>query len=152
MRFSGAAYAKAHEEEINKIVIAAEADFGARSVYSVQLPPGALSSDFGHTLEQIIPPLGAYIERRPALGSGEDIRELQAAGVPVESLRQDGLDYFDIHPPPTTRSTKSIQSSVSLHLSRRNVRRRFSEPCGGGEMSRATKRAGEANKRSAGTM
>jgi aminopeptidase-like protein len=41
--------------------------------------------------------LAPYIERRPALGGGEDIRELQAAGVPVASLRQDGLDYFDIH-------------------------------------------------------
>ena len=46
---------------------------------------------------RIIAPLGANIDRRPALGSGEDIRELQAAGVPVASLRQDGLDYFDIH-------------------------------------------------------
>jgi Zn-dependent M28 family amino/carboxypeptidase len=97
MDFSGAAYAKAHEEEVNNIVIASEADFGARSVYSVQLPPGASASDFGRTLGRIIAPLGANIDRRPALGSGEDIRELQAAGVPVASLRQDGLDYFDIH-------------------------------------------------------
>ena len=47
--------------------------------------------------ESIIAPLGANIDRRPALGSGEDIRELQAGGVPVASLHQDGLDYFDIH-------------------------------------------------------
>jgi hypothetical protein len=39
MDFSGAAYAKAHEGEIGKIVVAGEADFGARIVYSVQLPP-----------------------------------------------------------------------------------------------------------------
>jgi Peptidase family M28 len=97
MDFSGAAYAKAHEAEIGKIVIAAEADFGARMVYSIQLPPGAGGSEFGRTLGRIIAPLGANIDRRPALGSGEDIRELQAAGVPVVSLRQDGLDYFDIH-------------------------------------------------------
>ena len=97
MDFSGAAYAKAHEGEADKIVIAGEADFGARTVYSVQLPPGAAGSDFGRTLGRIIAPLGANIDRRPALGSGEDVRELQAAGVPVASLRQDGLDYFDIH-------------------------------------------------------
>jgi carboxypeptidase Q len=29
--------------------------------------------------------------------SGFDIRELQKAGVPAVSLRQDGLDYFDTH-------------------------------------------------------
>jgi hypothetical protein len=97
MDFSGAAYARAHENETGKIVVAGEADFGARVVYSVQLPPGAGGSEFGRTLGRIIAPLGANIDRRPALGSGEDIRGLQKAGVPVASLRQDGLDYFDTH-------------------------------------------------------
>jgi hypothetical protein len=81
MDFSGAAYAKAH----------------ARTVYSVQLPLGAADSDFGLALGRLIAPLGANLDRRPALSSGEDIRELQKAGVPVVSLRQDGLDYFDTH-------------------------------------------------------
>ena len=97
MNFSGAAYAQAHEGETGKIVVAGEADFGARNVYSVQLPSGAADSDFGHTLERIIVPLGANVDRRPALGGGDDIRELQKAGVPAVSLRQDGLDYFDTH-------------------------------------------------------
>ena len=81
--FSGAAYAKAHEEETGKIVIAGEADFGSRTVYSVQLPAGAAPSDFGRTLQRIVAPLGANVDRRPALGGGEDIGELQNAGVPV---------------------------------------------------------------------
>src|ERR1700726_144910 len=97
MNFSGAAYAQAHEGETGKIVVAGEADFGARNVYSVQLPGGAAGSDFGHTLERIIAPLGANVDRRPALGGGDDIRELQKAGVPAVSLRQDGLDYFETH-------------------------------------------------------
>src|SRR5271154_2922105 len=49
MNFSGAAYARAHEGETGKIVVAGEADFGARNVYSVQLPPGAAGNDFGKT-------------------------------------------------------------------------------------------------------
>jgi hypothetical protein len=97
MNFSGAAYAQAHEGETSKIVVAGEADFGARNVYSMQLPAGAAVSDFGQTLDRIIAPLGANLDRRPALGGGDDIRELQKAGVPVVSLRQDGLDYFDTH-------------------------------------------------------
>jgi Peptidase family M28 len=97
MNFSGAAYAQAHEAEAGKIVVAGEADFGARNVYSVQLPGGAASSDFGRMLDRIITPLGANLDRRPALGGGDDIRELQKAGVPVVSLRQDGSDYFDTH-------------------------------------------------------
>jgi Peptidase family M28 len=97
MNFSGAAYARAHQGETGKIVVAGEADFGARNVYSVQLPSGVADSDFGHTLQRIIAPLGANVDHRPALGGGDDIRELQNAGVPPVSLRQDGLDYFDTH-------------------------------------------------------
>jgi hypothetical protein len=97
MNFSGAAYAKAHDGETGKIVVAGEADFGARNVYSVQLPDGAAASAFGRTLDRTIAPLGANLDRRPALFGGDDIRELQKAGVPVVSLRQDGLDYFDTH-------------------------------------------------------
>ena len=97
MDFSGAAYARAHQSEAGKIMVAAEADFGARNVYSVQLPPNAAGSDFGHTLQRIIAPLGANVDSRPALFGGEDIRDLQKAGVPAASLRQDGLDYFDTH-------------------------------------------------------
>src|SRR5271154_6857943 len=97
MNFSGAAYAQAHEGETQKIVVAGEADFGARNVYSIQLPAGAAASDFGKTLQRIVAPLGANVDRRPALGGGEDIRDLQRAGVPTASLRQDGFDYFDTH-------------------------------------------------------
>ncbi len=97
MDFSGAAYARDHEGETGKIVVAGEADFGARNVYSVQLPGGAARSDFGDTLQRVIAPLGANVDSRPALGGGDDIRGLQKAGVPAVSLRQDGLDYFDTH-------------------------------------------------------
>jgi Zn-dependent M28 family amino/carboxypeptidase len=97
MNFSGAAYAQAHEREAGSIVVAGEADFGARSVYAVQLPGTAAGSDFGRTLQRIIAPLGANVDRRPALFGGDDISDLGKAGVPVVSLRQDGLDYFDTH-------------------------------------------------------
>jgi len=97
MDFSGAAYAQAHEGEAGNIVVAAEADFGARNVLSVQLPPGAAGSDFARALRQTIAPLGAIFDSRPALFGGDDIRGLQKAGVPVAALRQDGLDYFDTH-------------------------------------------------------
>jgi hypothetical protein len=42
-------------------------------------------------------PLGVLLGREPARFAGEDIDGLQAAGVPVISLRQNGLDYFDTH-------------------------------------------------------
>ncbi len=78
-------------------MVAGEADFGARKVLSVQLPPGAAGSDFGRALQRAIAPLGAILDSRPAASGGDDIRGLQKAGVPVAALRQDGLDYFDTH-------------------------------------------------------
>ena len=62
---------------------------------SFQAPPPTVISATRY--ERIIAPLGANVDRRPALGGGDDIRELQKAGVPAVSLRQDGLDYFDTH-------------------------------------------------------
>jgi carboxypeptidase Q len=47
--------------------------------------------------QSLIAPLGANLDRRHALGGGDDIREVQKAGVPLVLPRQDGLDYFDTH-------------------------------------------------------
>jgi len=97
MDYSGPAYAKAHAGEAAKIVIAGESDFGARKVYTMLVPPGTAGSLFARGLVAVLTPLGIFLNRDPARMGGDDIRGLQAAGVPVFSLRQDGLDYFDIH-------------------------------------------------------
>lgn len=97
MDFSGPAYADAHRDEAAQIAIAAEADFGARPVYAVQLPADSGDTEFARSLGDTLAPFGAYIDARPALGGGDDVAGLHAAGVPVASLRQDGLDYFDTH-------------------------------------------------------
>ena len=34
---------------------------------------------------------------RPATNAGSDVEEIQGAGVPVFSLAQDGMRYFDYH-------------------------------------------------------
>jgi hypothetical protein len=97
MDYSGAAYAKAHMAEADKIVAAGETDFGARRVYAAQLPAGAIDSPFGHAVGEILPPLNALLGREPARRGGSDIEGLRLAGVPVLSLSQNGWDYFDIH-------------------------------------------------------
>ena len=97
MDHSGQAYADAHAAEAPHIVLTAEADFGARNVLAVRLPPGTAADPFGRALERILIPLGAYLDRQPALQGGDDIRELHALGVPVAAPRQDGSDYFDTH-------------------------------------------------------
>jgi hypothetical protein len=94
---SGPAYARAHAAEAAHIVIAGESDFGARPVYAVQVPPGAAQSAFTTALVDTLTPFGVILGREPARFAGDDIRPLQALGVPVISLRQNGLDYFDFH-------------------------------------------------------
>ena len=109
MNFSGAAYAQAHEGEAGKIVVAGEADFGARNVYAVQLPGGAAGSDFGHTLERVIAPLGANLDRRPAPWAAEttSANYRKPACRWYRCARMDWIISTPITP-PTTRSTRSI--------------------------------------------
>lgn len=97
MDYSWAAYAKAHAAEAPHIMLAGEADFGARKAYAVQLPAGAAGSPFAQALGQALTPLGVFLARDPALYAGDDIKGLQRAGAPVIAVRQNGLDYFDTH-------------------------------------------------------
>jgi hypothetical protein len=94
---SGAAYAKAHAAELAQIVVAAEVDFGARKAYAMRLPPGAAEGPFARSLAAALTPLGVFVAREPALSSGDDVKPLVQAGVPVMAARQNGLDYFDTH-------------------------------------------------------
>ena len=97
MNYSGPAYAKMHAEEAPHIALAAESDFGARNIYAFLAPPGAAETPFIHSLADTLTPLGIFLAREPAQNSGDDIAPLHAAGVPVIAMRQNGLDYFDIH-------------------------------------------------------
>lgn len=97
MDYSGPAYAKAHGAEVPQIVLAAESDFGARKIYAWQKPIGSEKTRFVATLADTLTPLGIFLAPAPALRSGDDIAPLRKLGVPVIAMRQNGLDYFDIH-------------------------------------------------------
>jgi len=97
MDYSGPAYAKAHGDEAPHIALAAESDFGARKIYAFLAPPGSAKTAFIKTLADTLTPLGIFLAREPALRSGDDIAPLAKLGVPVIAMRQNGLDYFDIH-------------------------------------------------------
>lgn len=94
---SGAAYAEAHKDELAKTIIAGESDLGADSIYSVQLPKGALADPVFAALPALFAPLRIIVARDPAENGGSDTEEIQAAGVPVFSLNQDASRYFDLH-------------------------------------------------------
>jgi len=94
---SSEAYAAAHKDTIPNMVVAGESDLGAGRVYALQLPKGALTAPQMQSLTSVMAPLGLVVSRDPARFGGSDTEGLQAAGVPVFSLRQDASRYFDLH-------------------------------------------------------
>lgn len=97
MDFAGPAYAKDHMAETAQLAVAAEADFGAGKAYQFEVPSGAIGSPMMRDLAAALTPLGVFVGREPAKGSGEDVAPLQELGVPVMAARQNGWLYFDTH-------------------------------------------------------
>jgi carboxypeptidase Q len=88
-----AAYAHAHQAELDHHVIALELDSGAGRVlgFSYLAPPEA---DASMAAVAVAAGLPAAVKGED---SGADLRPLRKAGVPVLELTQDRLDYFDVH-------------------------------------------------------
>ncbi|MFO0762996.1 MAG: M28 family peptidase [Byssovorax sp.] len=89
-------YAKAHAAEIDRHVLALEADFGAARVFESRFRGGAEGHAPFLALSALLGPLGVEPSEGEAEG-GADLIPLMEAGVPVMDLRQDGTNYFDIH-------------------------------------------------------
>ncbi len=90
------AYARAHEAEVAKHVIAMEADFGAARVVEARYSGAEDKRAQFLAVAALVKPLRVVISAEPAEG-GADISPLQALGVPMIDLRQDGTTYFDFH-------------------------------------------------------
>jgi Iap family predicted aminopeptidase len=92
------AYAVAHAAELERHVLAVESDFGAGPVYEARF----LGGDGERQRAQFrlvaasLQPLGVAPSDGEAHG-GSDLTPLQALGVPILELRQDGSSYFDVH-------------------------------------------------------
>jgi carboxypeptidase Q len=91
------AYAKAHEGELGKHVLALEADFGTGRAYETRFLGGGGEPHARYLLVAAsVKPLGIEVSDGEAEG-GADLTPLQALGVPIMDLRQDGSLYFDFH-------------------------------------------------------
>jgi hypothetical protein len=91
---SNIAFAALHQAEAPRMVVGAEADFGADKVLRVNLPPGAAETAFGRDLAEVLSPI-LIRPGPPALNAGDDLALI--TGVPFFGLRQDGARYFDLH-------------------------------------------------------
>lgn len=97
--FGAKAYAEAHKEEFDKIILASESDFGAGRVYRFDSHFGEEKLPKAKVMADALRPLSIANGNNDGFG-GPDVSPLRAAGVPVVSLRQDGTDYFDLHHTP----------------------------------------------------
>jgi hypothetical protein len=90
------AYAKEHAAEVPKHVLGLEADFGAGRVLNACFSGGEDKRAQFLAVAALVKPLGVTLLDEPAEG-GADLSPLQARGVPLFDLRQDGTTYFDFH-------------------------------------------------------
>ncbi len=113
------AYSRLPEEELNRHVLAMEADAGAGAAVRLQslLPEDRMG--FADTVAELLRPLG--IERGGnAAGGGPDIRPLVARGIPVLTIEQDVSAYLDAHHSPDDNLDKvdraTLESVTAAYL------------------------------------
>ncbi|MBV7314191.1 M20/M25/M40 family metallo-hydrolase [Shewanella sp. NIFS-20-20] len=106
-----------HQHELNLHYIAAESDFGAGSIYQldVNVNPEVLTAVQHYMMP--LADLGVNAGNNQARGA-PDVSLFPALGVPVASLRQDGRDYFDYHHTPNDTLDKvdpiSLKQNVAV--------------------------------------
>jgi len=92
----GAAYAKTHESELDKIVVTSEADAGEGRPLGLRMGVGPGHARDVQRFASLLTPFGVPLLEGDA-HAGTDVAPLQAKGVPGFQVRQDMSAYFDIH-------------------------------------------------------
>jgi hypothetical protein len=94
---SGAAYAKAHQGEIGRMVVVGESDLGSDRIWRVALPAGSLQHPAMRAFAATLAPLDVLTMSEPARYGGSDVEDMIAAGAPSFLFSQDASRYFDLH-------------------------------------------------------
>lgn len=90
------AYAERHAVELPLHIVATESDFGAGDIWRFDTGVADEKIGMANAIGEVLRPLGVAAGNNSATG-GPDIKYLREAGVPVVGLKQNGLDYFDVH-------------------------------------------------------
>lgn len=94
------AYAKQHAGEINNHVVATESDFGAQTVWQLVSNVNPEANPVIDEIAMLLNQIGIVRGSSEEAGGGPDIIPLATAGVPTIRLKQNGMDYFDLHHTP----------------------------------------------------
>jgi Zn-dependent M28 family amino/carboxypeptidase len=95
--WGGRAWADRYNEEIEKIHVAAESDFGAGPIYEIS---ARVADDAWPVIEAIqreLAPLGIALGDRSRTAGGPDFIPMSRYGLAAAALQQDGTNYFDYH-------------------------------------------------------
>ncbi|MGR4890701.1 M20/M25/M40 family metallo-hydrolase [Sphingopyxis sp. LARHCG72] len=94
---SSAAYAREHQADLARIVVAGESDTGADRIFAISLPKASAGHPAMQAFVSTIAPLKVFLRREAAEDGGADISDIVKAGVPTVSFDQDMSRYMDIH-------------------------------------------------------
>lgn len=109
------AYAAAHANDLDRIVLASESDFGAGRIWQFSTAFGEKSLSFGDEMFKKLQPLNIERGNNKAYG-GPDVSVMHTLGVPVVTLEQDGTDYFDYHHTPNDTLDKIDPAALEQNL------------------------------------
>jgi len=90
-------YAKRHAAELDRHAIAVESDFGAEPVWALYSNVPEPLLPVIDRIGEVIGPRFGIVRRHNQASGGEDLTYIREQGVPVVSLVQDGIPYFDLH-------------------------------------------------------
>ena len=88
-------HAEAHKAE--KIVLAAESDFGADRIWQMESNVAETGLPLVAEIQSVLAPLGIAPTKGNATRGGADSGPLGANGAGLIELQQDGTRYFDLH-------------------------------------------------------
>jgi len=95
--WGGRAYAEKYKDRIEDFQLAAESDFGAGPIYSLEARVADSAWPVIEAIAVELEPLGIELAGRTEARGGPDFIPLSASGLAAIDLRQDGTRYFDYH-------------------------------------------------------
>jgi Zn-dependent M28 family amino/carboxypeptidase len=95
--WGGRAYAEKYKDRIEDFQLAAESDFGAGPIYSLEAQVADAAWPVIEAIAAELEPLGIELGGRTEARGGPDFIPLSAYGLAAADLRQDGTRYFDYH-------------------------------------------------------
>jgi carboxypeptidase Q len=95
----GHAYAEAHKDELDHIVIVAEPDLGQGPIYKMETGVTNVDEPSLKRIQTALTPLGVLPGKNDTKGNS-DVEPLGEAHVPAVAFSMDATDYFDLHHTP----------------------------------------------------